>query len=75
MSEGGSDFNEVRGLHALGNPDTETRSSDRGPTGDSPIGSVIWGRVMARGSVDSSARKGMGGMFAGRESLRKANSR
>lgn len=74
MSEGGSDFSEVRGLHALGNPDTEDRSADRGPTGVSPIGSMIWGRIVARG-VPSGPRQGMGGMPAGKEILRKANTR
>jgi hypothetical protein len=68
------EMSETRGLHALGNPDTETRSSDRGPEGTSPIGSVIWGRIMARG-VPGGPRSGMGSMEAGREILRKANSR
>jgi hypothetical protein len=69
-----SSENEVRGLHALGTPEVEYRSSDNGPTGDSPIGSVIWGRVMARG-VPSGPRSGMGGVPAGREILRKSKSR
>jgi len=68
------DMSETRGLHALGNPDTETRSADRGPTGESPIGSMIWGRIMSRG-VPSGPRQGMGGVPAGKEILRKANSR
>lgn len=73
MSEG-SEFAEARGLHALGNPETEDRSSDRGPTGTSPIGSMIWGRIMSRG-VPSGPRSGMAGMPNGKEILRKANSR
>lgn len=66
---------EVRGLHALGNPEVEYRSSDRGPTGDSPIGSRIWGGIMATGSARGSVWSGRGGMNAGKESLRKAATR
>jgi hypothetical protein len=68
--------NETRGLHALGNPDVEYRSADRGPTGESPIGGAIWGRVMARGTP-SGPRQGMGGaaLGSGKEILRRANSR
>ena len=68
--------NETAGLHALGNPDVEYRSADRGPSGDSPIGSVIWGRIMARGTP-SGPRQGMSGaaIGAGREILRKNNTR
>lgn len=70
------EMSEVSGLHALGNPETMTRSSDRGPDGTSPIGSMIWGRIVARG-VPSGPRQGMGSaaIGSGREILRKANSR
>lgn len=75
MADGDSVFNEVRGLHALGNPSVETRSADGGPTGSSPIGGKIWGGILARGSADNGLWRGRGGLEAGRESLRKANSR
>jgi len=56
MSEGSE--NEVRGLHTIGNPEVETRSSDRGPTGEGPIGNRIPGTVMVRGNPDK-FRSGM----------------
>lgn len=43
---------EVRGLHTIGNPEVETRSADGGPTGETSIGSRVWGTVMARGNAD-----------------------
>lgn len=43
---------EVRGLHTTGNPEVQYRSADRGPTGESPIGSRIYGGVMVRGNPD-----------------------
>ncbi len=50
MSEGSE--NETAGLHTIGNKEVETRSSDRGPTGDGPIGNRIPGTIMARGNAD-----------------------
>lgn len=44
--------NEARGLHTIGNPEVEYRSADGGPTGESPIGSRIWGGVMVRGNPE-----------------------
>jgi hypothetical protein len=74
MSED-STFSECRGLNALGNPDTVTRTSDNGPSGTSPIGGRIWGEIIARGTPDGSLWRGRGGIEAGRESLRKSKSR
>ena len=44
---------EARGLHTIGNPEIETRSADRGPVGETPIGSRIWGGIVTRGNADS----------------------
>ena len=74
MSED-SIFSEVRGLNALGNPETMTRSAENGPTGSSPIGGRIWGSIIARGEADRALWSSRLGMNAGRESLRKGRSR
>lgn len=66
MDRGGSE-DEVRGLNALGNPDTMSRGGvDRGPEGEGRIGQVRPGGILARGTA-SSFRKGMGGAANGGE--------
>ena len=50
MAEGSE--NEVRGLNTVGNPEVQVRSADRGPTGETPIGSRVWGGIVVRGTPD-----------------------
>lgn len=47
-----SSENEARGLHTIGNPDVEYRSAERGPTGETSIGSRVWGGILVRGNPD-----------------------
>lgn len=49
---------EARGLNTVGNPDVMYRSTDRGPTGETPIGSRMWGGILVRGNPDK-MRQGM----------------
>lgn len=49
---------EAHGLHTVGNENVEYRSADGGPTGESPIGSRIWGGIVSRGNPDK-MRNGM----------------
>jgi hypothetical protein len=66
---------EVRGLHALGNPDVEYRSADGGQTGRGPIGNFVAGEILARGVPLASQWAGRRGMADGKEQLRKGPSR
>lgn len=64
MDRNGSE-DEVRGLNALGNPDTVSRGGiDRGPEGEGRIGQPRPGGILARGTA-SSFRRGMGGAAEG----------
>ena len=56
MSEGSE--NETAGLHTIGNKEVETRSPDRGPTGEGPIGNRLPGTILVRGTADK-MRSGM----------------
>lgn len=67
--------NEVRGLHALGNPDVEYRSADGGQTGEGPIGNRLPSGILARGLPAPGIRRGLGGVFAADSQLRKGRGR
>jgi len=66
---------EASGLHALGNKDVEYRTSEGGQSGEGPLGQRVPSGVMARGIPNAAPRRGLGGTFQGKESLRKASSR
>lgn len=73
MSEGSE--SEVRGIHALGNPDVEYRSAQGGQTGENPIGGRLPSGILATGMPKPGIRAGMRGMPDGKEQLRKSSSR
>jgi hypothetical protein len=75
MSEEGGSLNEVRGLNAIGNPETESRSEEGGMQSEGPIGQVRPTGVLARGTADKALWNSRGGTNKGSERLRSVRGR
>lgn len=75
MADRDGSLDEVRGLNATGNPETEARSEEGGMQSEGPIGQVRPTGVMSRGTENKALWNSRGGTNKGSERLRKISGR